>query len=186
MARSIALALALGLSGGIVTSAAAKVFYSREEALRVAFPDADTIEKLTFFLTAEQTRAVEALARSRLESKLESKLVTVHVGKRNEKVLGYAMIDIHVVRTMPEASMIVLSPDGNVESTLVLAFHEPLEYLPSARWLKQFDKKSLNPGLGVGQEIAGITGATLTAYAITESVRRALAIYRVLIAPKSP
>ena len=182
MARSIALALALGLSVGVVTSVTAKVFYSREEALRVAFPDADTIEKLTFFLTAEQTRAVEALARSRLESKL----VTVHVGKRNEKVLGYAMIDIHVVRTMPEASMIVLSPDGNVESTLVLAFHEPLEYLPSARWLKQFDKKSLNPGLGVGQEIAGITGATLTAYAITESVRRALAIYRVLIAPKSP
>lgn len=169
-----------GLVLGLAGNGAARVFYSKDEALRAAFPDAETIEKETLFLTAEQARQVEGVAKV----KLESKLITVHVGKRNQKVLGYAMIDIHVVRTQLEAVMIVLSADGAVESTLILAFHEPLDYLPSARWLRQFIKRTLTPDLALNQGIAAITGATLSAYGVTDSARRALAVYQVMIAPK--
>jgi len=158
---------------------AAKVFYAKDEALRVAFPEADAIEKQTFFLTDEQVRQVEVLARARMDSKL----VAVYVGKRDQKILGYALIDVHTVRTLPEAAMVVLSPDGKVVSTLVLAFYEPQEYLPPGRWLKQFEHKPLLRDLAVGREIVGLTGATLTAHAITESVRKALALYQVLLAP---
>ena len=171
----------LGLVLGLAGNGAARVFYSKDEALRAAFPDAETIEKETLFLTDEQAKQVEGLAKV----KLESKLITVHIGRRNQKVLGYAMIDIHVVRTQPEAVMIVLSPDGVVESTLILAFHEPLDYLPQARWLRQFSKKALTPDLALNQGIAAITGATLSAYGVTDSARRALAVYQVMIAPKT-
>lgn len=170
-----------GLVLGLAGNGAARVFYSKDEALRAAFPDAETIEKETLFLTAEQARQVEGVAKV----KLESKLITVHVGKRNQKVLGYAMIDIHVVRTQLEAVMIVLSADGAVESTLILAFHEALDYLPSARWLRQFNKRTLTPDLALNQGIAAITGATLSAYGVTDSARRALAVYQVMIAPKT-
>jgi hypothetical protein len=156
----------------------AKVFYAKEEALRTAFPEADTIDKETFFLTDDQKRQVEALARTRLDSKL----VTVYIGKRAKKPLGYAIIDVHTVRTLPEAVMVVLSPEGRVASTLVLAFYEPLEYLPNERWLRQFDQATLTPDLRVGGRIAGITGATLTARAMSESVRKVLALHQVLIA----
>jgi len=179
MRRLVALALLL-IGAFWCQRVAAKVFYARDEALRVAFPGADTIETQTFFLNDEQVREVEGLARARLESKL----VTVYVGKLDQRLLGYALIDIHIVRTLPEAAMTVLSPDGKIASTLILAFHEPLEYLPPGRWLRQFDQKVLAPGLAVGREIHGIAGATLTAHAITESVRRALALYRVLLAQK--
>jgi len=156
----------------------AKVFYAKEEALRAAFPEADVIDKQTFFLTDDQKKQVETLARTRLDSKL----VTLHVGKRGQKPLGYAMIDVHTVRTLPEAVMVVLSLEGRVVSTLILAFYEPLEYLPNERWLKQFDQARLTPDLRVGGRIAGITGATLTARAMTDAVRKVLALYQVLIA----
>ena len=156
----------------------AKVFYARDEAIRAAFPEADVIEKQIFFLTDDQKKQVETLSRTRLDSKL----VTMHIGKRGQKLLGYAMIDAHTVRTLPEAVMVVLSPDGRVASTLILAFYEPLDYLPPERWLKQFDQARLTPDLRVGGRIAGITGATLTARAMTESVRKMLAFYQVLIA----
>ena len=156
----------------------AKVFYAKEEALRAAFPEADVIDKQTFFLTDDQQKQVETLARTRLDSKL----VTLYIGRRGQKPLGYAMIDVHNVRTLPEAVMVVLSPEGRVASTLILAFYEPLEYLPNERWLKQFDQTRLTPDLRVGGRIAGITGATLTARAMTESVRKVLALYQVLIA----
>jgi len=171
------LSLVLGLAG----NGAAKVFYSKDEALHAAFPDAESIEKETLFLTDEQAKQVEGLAKV----KLDSKMITVHTGKRNQKVLGYAMIDIHIVRTQLEAVMIVLSPDGSVESTLILAFHEALDYLPSARWLRQFSNRTLTPDLALNQAIAAISGATLSAYGVTDSARRALAVYQVMIAPKT-
>lgn len=156
----------------------AKVFYAKDEAIKAAFPEADVIEKQTFFLTDDQKKQVETLARTQLDSKL----VTMYIGKRGQKLLGYAMIDVHTVRTLPEAVMVVLSPGGRVASTLILAFYEPLEYLPNERWLKQFDQARLTPDLRVGGKIAGITGATLTARAMSESVRKVLALYQVLIA----
>lgn len=156
----------------------AKVFYAKDEAIKAAFPEADIVENKTFFLTEDQQKQVETLARTRLDSKL----VTMYLGRRGEKLLGYAMIDAHTVRTLPEAVMVVLTPDGRVASTLILAFYEPLDYLPPERWLKQFDQARLTPDLRVGGRIAGITGATLTARAMAESVRKVLALYQVLIA----
>jgi len=156
----------------------AKVFYAKEEALRTAFPEADSIDKLTFFLTDNQKKQVETLARTRLDSKI----VTLYIGKRGQRPLGYAMIDVHTVRTLPEAVMVVLTPEGEVISTLILAFYEPLEYLPTDRWMEQFNHRRLTPDLRIAGGIAGITGATLTARAMTDAVRKVLAFYHVLIA----
>jgi len=164
--------------GAFMESAFARVFYAKEEAIQVAFPDADTIDKKTFFLTDQQVKEVEAIARVRLDSKL----VTFYIGKKKQQLMGYAVIDVHIVRTLPEAFMVVLSPEGRVVSTLVLAFHEPLEYLPPDRWLKQFEGKTPATNPRLGRDIAGITGATLTARAITNGVRKILALYQVLIA----
>lgn len=169
----VTLLLILALSG----AAGAKVFYAQNEALSAAFPEADAVDRQTFVLTDDQAKQIEKLARARLDSRM----VTVHVGKQQGKVLGYAVIDIHVVRTQPEAVMVVLSPDGHVESALILAFHEPLDYLPSGRWMRQFAQRTLTTDLAVGQGIAAITGATLSANGVTESTRRALAVYQVLL-----
>jgi hypothetical protein len=158
--------------------AQAKVFYSKQEALRLAFPEAEDIEKRTFFLSDEQVKRVERLARSRPESKL----ATFYIGKKRGQIIGYAMIDIRNVRTLPEALMVVLSTEGEVVSTLILAFYEPPEYLPTDRWLEQFDQKTLTPDLWPGRDIAAITGATLTVNAVTRAVREILALYQVLIA----
>lgn len=173
--RSAIMGLVLLVCG--VTEAGAAVFHSKEAALRLAFPEGEAIETRTLFLKPDETREIEALARSRLESKL----VTVYVGRRAGRVLGYAFIETHVVRTMPETVLVVLAPGGRVMAVHVLAFHEPLEYLPSARWLGQFAGRRLDPDLWVGRGIHGISGATLSARAIAEAVRRVLAIHQVLL-----
>ena len=90
----------------------------------------------------------------------------------------------HPGRTQPEAVLIVLEPDGVIASTTLLAFDESLDYLPPGRWLRQFDRKTLRPDLALGQEIVAITGATLSTSGVTDSVRRALAVYQVKLAPK--
>jgi hypothetical protein len=157
--------------------AAAKVFHSRSEALRLAFPDAERIEDDTYVLSDAQAERIGALA----QSPLDSKLVKIYRGFQGDQLLGYAVIDIHNVRTMPEAFMVVLTPEGSVRSVRVLAFHEPLDYLPTQRWYGQFDEKSLASPLRLGGDIHGVVGATLSARATTRGVRRALAYYQVLV-----
>ena len=110
----------------------------------------------------------------------------MHVGRKGDQTLGYAFLDIHVVRTQPEALFVVLTPQGEVDSVLVVAFHEPLEYMPSDRWQAQFAGKSLTPDLQVKRAIAPISGATLSAHAMTDAVRRALAVFQVALQKGRP
>jgi Na+-translocating ferredoxin:NAD+ oxidoreductase RnfG subunit len=170
--------LALGTALFAAAPSAAKVFHSQKEAIELAFPDAERVEDETFVLTAEQARQVEELARA----PVETRLVRIWRGLRDGQIQGYALIDVHTVRTHPEAFLVVLSPQGSVRSVRVLAFHEPLDYLPAQRWYQQFDGKTLGDALRVGGDVHGIVGATLSAQATTQGVRRALALYRVLIA----
>ena len=158
-------------------SAGAKVFFSRNEALELAFPEADRIEDETILLGDEQAGRIEKLARSQLDSRL----VRIYTGYREDQVLGYAFIDVHNVRTLPEAFLVVLTPSGGVSTLRVLAFHEPLEYMPTSRWYRQFEEKTLEEPLRVGRDVHGIVGATLSARATTRGVRRALAFYRVVV-----
>lgn len=180
VSRAIGATLALTLACA-AAPAHAKVFYSRSEALALAFPDADRIEDESILLGDDQASRIEQLAKSRLESRL----VRFHRGYRGTELLGYAFIDVHTVRTLPEAFLVVLSPEGAVRMVRVLAFHEPLEYMPSARWYRQFEQKTIAAPLRLGGDVHGIVGATLSARATTEGVRRVLALYQVVVS-RSP
>ena len=172
IALLIALALALPAGG-----ARAKVFYSRSEAVALAFPEADRVDDRTHVLSEEQAAKVESLA----HGALDSRLVRIYTGFEKGAVVGYAFIDVHTVRTLPEAFLVVLTPEGAVRSLRVLAFHEPLEYKPSDRWYLQFEEKSLAEPLRLGGDVHGIVGATLSARATTRGVRKALALYEVVV-----
>ncbi len=161
--------------------AAATVFHARSQMFEVAFPQAESVDAKDYFITKEQRAAIQQLA----VSGLDSDLITVYTAKRGEEVLGHAILDTHVVRTLPETFLVVLDPDGNVAATHILAFHEPLEYMPSDRWLALLEDRSLTNDLRLGRDIAGITGSTLSSRAVLGGVRRALAIYEVLLSEKN-
>lgn len=163
-----------------VSEAKAKVLHSKQEALALAFPNTEHIETRTFFLTEDQAQQVATLA----SAPVESKIVTFHVGYTNGQVSGYALIDTNLVRTLPETFLIVLSPNGEVQKILMLAFYEPEEYSPSERWLRQFERKTLGPALNIRRDIHGIAGSTLTSRAVTNGVRRTLALFQVLLQVK--
>ncbi len=157
--------------------ASGAAYTTKEEALKRAFPGAERVETVSLFLTPEETQEVTRLSGVPLDSSLYS----FYAGKKGDEVVGYAAIEAATVRTLPETVMVVLDPEGKVRFVEVLAFFEPEEYLPPERWLKQFDGKVLSPQLRIGGEIQGITGATLSAQAITRQVRKTAALCRLLI-----
>ena len=165
---------------GFAAPSQAKVFLSQKQALAQAFPTADRFETETHVVGAEATKRVQAQARS----KLETRIVKFHVAYRGEELLGHAYIDIHTVRTLPEAFLVVVNPKGQVDSLTVLAFHEPLDYMPTDGWFAQFEERGLDQKLRLGGDIHGIMGATLSARAVTDAVRRVLALWEMFVRPK--
>lgn len=158
-------------------AATGAVFHSRAEITELAFPDCDRVETRDVFLTREQRERIERAA----GSPLDGDFLTIYEGYRGNRLVGYAMLDSHLVRTLPETLLVVVDASGAVSATYVMAFHEPPDYLPGDRWLRLFHGRRLSDDLRVGQAIVGITGSTLSARAVAGSVRRSLAIYQVLL-----
>ena len=159
----------------VAAPAAAKVFLSVDEALKLAFPQCK-VERKTAYLTPEQVKRAREIS----GVEVPSALVTYHVATRGGQPAGTAYFDTHRVRTLPETLMVVVDPQGRVSRIEVISFREPEEYMPRGVWYQQFLGKSLAPDLQLKREIRPVTGATLTARATTDAVRRVLALHKVI------
>jgi Na+-translocating ferredoxin:NAD+ oxidoreductase RnfG subunit len=168
-------ALAALLLTLVAAPAAAKVFLAVDEALKLAFPQCK-VERKTAYLTGEQMKRARELA----GGEVLSALVTYHVATRNGQPAGTAYFDTHRVRTLPETLMVVVDPQGRVGRIEVISFREPEEYLPRGVWYEQFRGRGLDRELQLKQAIRPVTGATLTARATTDAVRRVLALHKVI------
>lgn len=154
----------------------AKIFYSKDEAMVLAFGEGAQVETLSLFPDGQQLSTIQQEAKV----KLDSGLFTFYIGKENGKILGYAAIETSAVRTKPETLMIVLTPEGELRNVYTLAFHEPPEYQPPERWFEQLYKRPL-ADMDFNKGIQGISGATLSTRAAVNSVRKVMAIYRAMV-----
>ena len=159
-----------------VTPGFAEIFYSKNEAIELAFGKGVQVELQSLFPDENQVAKIEQNARI----KLDSGLFTFYVGKDQGNILGYAAIETITVRTKPETLMIVLSPDGELNKVYTLAFHEPPEYQPPQAWFDKLSKRPLTE-MDFNKGVDGISGATLSTRAAISSIRKVMAIYQVMI-----
>ena len=159
-----------------------RVYLTQQKAIDNAFPAPATVERRVLYLDAEQARrAAEAAG-----VPVEGRVVPYYVGTRDGQVAGYAYFDTHMVRTLAETIVVLLAPDGRIVRIEILSFDEPEDYLPPKRWLDQFQDRVRTDDLSAKSGIRSLTGATLSARAITQAARRVLALHRLFVAPEAP
>ena len=168
------------LSVLLTTSATAADRLSQTEALALVFPGA-TFERKEHFLTEEQRKRIEDLAKV----EMRSRYVVSYEARKGTEVVGVAFFDTHVVRTQQETAMVAISPKGVILRVEVIRFLEPEEYAAPERWKDQLKGQTLSPKLSLKADIRPLSGASLTAQALVDASRRALAEFEVL-GPKAP
>ena len=156
----------------------AQVLLTQEQALRLAFPAPAGIERRTAFLSEEELAEVNRL--SDPAGKTERAVVSYYVGNAGNRPLGAAYFDAHRVRTLQEVLMVVVDPEGLVSRIEVLGFAEPPEYMAPDGWLELFRGRGLGKATSPRGGIPISTGATLTAHATSDAVRRSLALHQVI------
>ena len=163
----------------VAEEAGGRVYLTQQEALARAFPPPQKVERRTLYLDADQAR----LAAESAGVPVEGRVVPYYVGTRDQQVTGYGYFDTHLVRTLAETVFILLSSEGQIARIDIVSFDEPEDYLPPGRWLEQFRSRGDLSDLAPQGSIRALTGATLSARAVTQAARRVLAIHRLLVAP---
>jgi Na+-translocating ferredoxin:NAD+ oxidoreductase RnfG subunit len=164
-------------------SHADRVYLTVDQALANAFPQDVTVERKVVWITAAQAAQVEA----RAGSPLPRRVVNAYLGRRGGRIVGYAFVDDVIGKTEPITYMVTVTPDATVERLDLLVFRETHGYeIERASWRDRFRGLRLGAGLRVGREIDKITGATLSCRAVTDGVRRLLALTEVVLAPPAP
>lgn len=154
----------------------AKETISIEQILQTNFQDSNisniTVEKKSLVLTKEDVQNIQTQARS----KVDSKIVRYYKVTKDNTIIGNAILLKKKIRTKTAAVLYMVDNNNSMVGIEIINFKEPLEYKPNIGWQETFIGKTHEDTLMAGNDIPTISGATLSARAITNSARLALGI----------
>lgn len=157
------------------------VYLKPSEALKIIFKDSREVVSEKKTLTAEQKERLE----KQLGTKLEKYEWNFYIAKTNGRIDGYAVIDNEVGKTEPITFLTAITPAGEVREVEILVYREPIgSEVHDKRFLRQYHGKRESDPIRIGQDISNISGATLSARAVSNGVKRALAIWQILYGKK--
>ena len=158
------------------TSAFAVDYLSAEQAARLMFPDADAFEARTASLDAAQLQQLDAQG-------VRGRSVNwpVRVARRGGTTLGFVVTDEVIGKVELISYAVGMALDGSIKQVEILSYRESHGFeirLPA--WRRQFVGKSGGSAIRVGEDIANISGATLSCTHVTDGVRRIVAVVNML------
>ena len=175
------LALSQAALGGVaaltVDSAFAIDYLSPEKARIVLIPSAASFVDITVQLNAEQMAAVGRLGRITPRS---SQWRLSQAINDQGQVIGAFVVDNVIGKYELITYAVAVSTNGAVSGVEVLSYRESHGgeiRLPA--WRKQFVGKTTRDPIEVGNDIALISGATLSSVHVTDGIRRINAVLEV-------
>jgi hypothetical protein len=151
------------------------VFLTDQQALKLAFPDADRIRGLPIRLTPEDIAAIEHAA----GVPLLLGWTRCFQGSSNQRIVGYACIDNMIGKAKPITYIIRIDhPDGRIARLEVMEYREAIgAEVSSPPFVSQYRGKSADDPLQLKQDIRNISGATLSGRGLTDGARKILQLY---------
>ncbi len=94
---------------------------------------------------------------------------------KSGEVAGYGVVTIPVGMSGPFRTLVAATPECSVKAVKILNYpHRRGRGVRKRSFLKQFEGARHGKPLELGEQIDGVSGATVSAEALTRSVRRAL------------
>ena len=168
----VLLAAAAVASATAPTSAFAIDYLSAEQAAQLMFPQADAFEPRTLTLDAAQLQQLDAQG-----VRARSASWAVRVARSGTAPLGFVVTDEVIGKVELISYAVGIALDGTVKQIEILSYRESHGFeirLPA--WRRQFVGKGSSAALRVGDDIANISGATLSCTHVTDGVRRIVAV----------
>ena len=158
-----------------------KMFLTKKQALKLAFPGVKKVKKEKVWLTDPQTAAIQKLLGDQV--KYDERRVTHYFGLDEAgKPMGAMVIGNEIGRSYPITFMVVINLDGTVKDVEIMVYREPHGWeVHFESFLSQFFGRN---GGDPFDNINNITGATLSVRSMTKGVKKAVAEFQVIYKDK--
>ncbi len=157
------------------------VYLTPADAIKLVFKTSKEVIKEEHPVTAQ----IQEEAKKMLGYELPKASYSFYIGKSDNKVDGYAVIDDEVGKVMPITFITRINPDGKVSQVEVMIYRESHGgEVATKRFLNQFRDKDLQAELRLGKNVVHVTGATLSSQALVKGVKRDLALYQIFYGKK--
>ena len=161
-----------GIAVAAASNAFAVEYLTVEAAQRLMFPSASTFTLERPTITRDQWRAIDASTHA--TSQARQFLIFRAQGDR---LLGRLYVDEVIGKSELITYAVAVTPDGAVKQVEILAYRESHGYeVRDPRWRAQFAGKRASSPVMLDDDIANISGATLSSRHVTDGVRRILAL----------
>ncbi|KGM40793.1 hypothetical protein JY96_14070 [Aquabacterium sp. NJ1] len=148
-------------------------YMTPQQAQQALFPQADRFELREVKLSATQMQDMATRLGVPARSAQWKLLEATQAGKR----LGWAVVDNVVGKFELITYAVGISADGGIKQVEILSYRESHGgevRLPA--WRQQFVGKTVQSPIKVGNDIANISGATLSCTHLTEGIKRIAAV----------
>lgn len=119
------------------------------------------------------SKATRSLVEKKARQRFFSDYIYAWTIKSNDKIEAYALLDNVKGLTMPITFLVVYDIHGIITDTKVMKYREPYGgEVSSANWTAQFKGRNSKSNFVVGNEIDGISGATISVYSMASGVMK--------------
>ncbi|MFA5232936.1 MAG: FMN-binding protein [Sulfurimonas sp.] len=158
----------------------AKMLISPINAMNQSYGAKSKISEENILLTNIQAKKIQEES----NVKLDSNIFKVFKAQLSGKTVGYGVLINRKIRSKNGVVLYLISSDSVLKSIEVIAFNEPMEYVPSKKWMSQFENVNSNTPLNLSKDIPTITGATLSAKSFVDGSKIAFALYNEVLKGK--
>lgn len=158
----------------------AKMLISPVDAMQQNYGTKGKISEDNILLTDSQAKKIQEIS----QVKLQSNIVKVFKAELGGKTLGYGVLINRKIRSKNGVVLYLISSDSILKGIEVVAFNEPAEYIPSKKWMSQFENVNTQTPLNLSKDIPTITGATLSAKSFVDGSKIAFAFYNEMLKGK--
>jgi hypothetical protein len=152
-------------------------YLTPEQAQAEAFPAAQAFDLREVTLGPEQLHAVE----QRLGEPLRRITWTVRVARQGSGSPGVVVVDDVIGKFEKITYAVAIGGDGAIRNVQILSYRESHgQEVRLPPWRRQFVGKTAASPLRVGEDIANISGATLSCTHVTQGVRRIAVVVQAL------
>ncbi|TKI70012.1 FMN-binding protein [Sulfurimonas crateris] len=158
----------------------AKMLISPIDAMKQNYGVKSEIIEESIILSGAEAKKIQEAS----QVKLGTKIFKVFKAVQDGKTQGYGVLINRKIRSKNGVVLYMISPESILKGIEVIAFNEPMEYVPSGKWMSQFENVDTQTSLMLSKDIPTITGATLSAKSFVDGSRVAFALYNELLKGK--
>ena len=155
------------------SNAYAVEYLTVEAAQRLMFPSASSYALERSKIAPEQLRAIDAST----HATSQARQFLIFRAESDGQLLGRFYVDEVIGKSELITYAVAVTAEGAVKQVEILAYRESHGYeVRDARWRSQFIGKTTSSSVMLNDDVANISGATLSSRHVTDGVRRILAI----------